>query len=54
MANLLRHVENLKKFGLPVVVAINRFSADTDTEIAQVKDGRKRARRRSPDGRPLG
>src|ERR1700754_1765993 len=38
MANLARHVENVKKFGLPAVVSINRFSADTDTEIALVKD----------------
>jgi formate--tetrahydrofolate ligase len=38
MANLQRHVENIKKFGLPVVVSINRFSADTDAEIALVKD----------------
>jgi len=38
MANLQRHLENLKKFGLPAVVSINRFSADTDAEIALVKD----------------
>jgi len=38
MANLQRHLENLKKFGLPVVVSINRFSADTDAEIALVKE----------------
>jgi formate--tetrahydrofolate ligase len=31
-ANLIRHVENLQKFGLPVIVAINRFSADTPEE----------------------
>jgi len=31
--NLARHVENTRKFGVPVVVAINRFSADTDAEI---------------------
>src|SRR3954454_11657094 len=31
-ANLGRHVENIKKFGLPAVVSINRFSADTDAE----------------------
>ena len=39
MANLARHVENMKKFGLPAVVSINRFSADTDAEITLVKDG---------------
>ena len=38
MANLERHVENIKKFGVPAVVSINRFSADTDAEIALVKD----------------
>jgi formate--tetrahydrofolate ligase len=38
MANLARHVENVKKFGLPSVVSINRFSADTDAEIALVKE----------------
>ncbi|MEH6545186.1 MAG: formate--tetrahydrofolate ligase [Sneathiella sp.] len=35
--NLARHVENLKKFGLPVIVAINKFSADTEDEINQVR-----------------
>ena len=30
--NIARHVENTRKFGVPVVVAINRFSADTDAE----------------------
>jgi formate--tetrahydrofolate ligase len=38
MANLQRHVENVRKFGLPVVISINRFSADTEAEIALVKD----------------
>jgi formate--tetrahydrofolate ligase len=38
MANLKRHVENVKKFGLPAVVSINRFSADTEAEIALVKE----------------
>src|SRR5947208_1475105 len=37
MANLKRHVENVKKFGLPAVVSINRFSADTGAEIALVQ-----------------
>ncbi|MEW6125255.1 MAG: formate--tetrahydrofolate ligase [Pseudomonadota bacterium] len=35
-ANLLRHVENMRKFGLPVVVALNRFLSDTPAEIAAV------------------
>jgi formate--tetrahydrofolate ligase len=38
MANLLRHIENMKKFGIVPVVSINRFSADTDAEIALVKN----------------
>ncbi len=38
MANLARHVENMQKFGIVPVVSINRFSADTDAEIALVKD----------------
>jgi formate--tetrahydrofolate ligase len=35
--NLARHVENLQKFGVPVVVAINRFVADTDAELGAVE-----------------
>ncbi len=35
-ANLKRHIENIRKFGVPPIVAINRFSADTDAEIAAV------------------
>ncbi len=42
MANLQRHVENVQKFGLVPVVSINRFSADTDAEIALVKEGCKK------------
>ena len=38
MANLQRHVENVQKFGLQPVVSINRFSADTDSEIKLVED----------------
>jgi formate--tetrahydrofolate ligase len=33
VANLVRHVENLEKFGLPVVVALNRFTSDTAAEF---------------------
>tara|TARA_B100001765_G_scaffold153700_1_gene99054 strand:+ start:52 stop:1719 length:1668 start_codon:yes stop_codon:yes gene_type:complete len=33
MSNLTRHINNIKKFGLPVIVAINHFVADTDNEI---------------------
>ena len=42
MANLQRHVENMQKFGLVPVVSINRFSADTEAEIALVKDACKK------------
>ena len=38
MSNLARHVENVQKFGIVPVVSINRFSADTDAEIALVKE----------------
>ena len=36
-ANLGRHLENLAKFGVPAVVAINHFTADTEAEIDAVK-----------------
>lgn len=36
--NLGAHIDNLKKFGVPVVVAINHFYADTDREIEFVKN----------------
>ena len=36
-SNLVRHIENVKSFGVPVVVAINRFVTDTDAEIAMIK-----------------
>jgi formate--tetrahydrofolate ligase len=38
VANLARHAENLGKFGLPVVVALNHFVSDTDAEFAVVRD----------------
>ena len=38
MPNLLRHVENMQGFGLPVVVALNHFTTDTDAEIDVVRD----------------
>ncbi|AAV60470.1 formate--tetrahydrofolate ligase [Streptococcus thermophilus] len=37
-SNLKRHVENIRKFGIPVVVAINEFVADTEAEIAALKE----------------
>ena len=37
-ANMLRHIENIKSFGVPVVVGINRFLTDTDAEIELLQD----------------
>ncbi|RVD59826.1 formate--tetrahydrofolate ligase [Mesorhizobium sp. M2D.F.Ca.ET.185.01.1.1] len=36
--NLGRHIENVKQFGVPAVVAINHFTTDTDAEIQAMKD----------------
>ena len=38
MSNLARHIQNVKKFGVQLVVAINRFTADTDNEMAAVRE----------------
>jgi formyltetrahydrofolate synthetase len=35
--NLVRHIENSRMFGVPVVVAINQFVTDTDAELEAVK-----------------
>ena len=43
MANLARHVENMQKFGIPPVVSINRFSADTDAEIGAGRGALRRS-----------
>jgi formate--tetrahydrofolate ligase len=37
-ANLGRHIENIKKFGVPAVVAVNHFVKDTDAEVQAVID----------------
>jgi len=37
-ANLGKHIENVRLFGLPLVVALNKFPADTDAEIAVLQD----------------
>ncbi len=37
LANLARHIQNVKKFGVPVVVAINLFSGDTEEELQAVE-----------------
>ena len=36
-ANMQRHIENIKQFGVPVVVAINHFVTDSDAEVAEVQ-----------------
>jgi formate--tetrahydrofolate ligase len=36
--NLERHIENIKKFGIPVLVAINHFTSDTEAEVQSIKD----------------
>ena len=41
MPNLLQHIENALKFGVPVVVAVNRFTSDTDAEVALVQERAK-------------
>jgi formate--tetrahydrofolate ligase len=43
MPNLEHHIMNVKQFGLPVVVAVNRFTSDTDAELKMVVDAAKRA-----------
>lgn len=37
-ANLLRHIHSMQQYGVPVVVAINRFTSDTDAEIQTLSD----------------
>ncbi len=36
--NLARHIQNLRNFGVPAVVAINRFTADSDAEVEAVRE----------------
>ncbi len=38
MTNLTKHIENMKKYGLPTVVAINAFPTDTPAELARVEE----------------
>ena len=37
IVNLQKHIENIKKFGVPVMVAINHFNSDTDAETSLIK-----------------
>jgi formate--tetrahydrofolate ligase len=41
--NLVRHIENVKAFGVPVIVAINRFVSDSDAEIAAIRSAAEQA-----------
>ena len=38
IVNLEKHIENLLKFGVPVVVSLNRFVTDTDAELSYIKE----------------
>lgn len=38
MSNLIRHIQNIRKFGVPVVVALNQFTSDTPAELALVRE----------------
>lgn len=42
MVNLEKHIENIQRFGVPVVVAINRFDTDHDDELKAIEDGCQR------------
>ncbi len=37
LANLTQHIENARKYGVPVVVAVNRFTSDTEAEIETIR-----------------
>ena len=43
LPNLEKHIENVRQFGVPVVVAINRFTSDSDAELRMVADAAARA-----------
>ena len=38
IVNLEKHIENLQKFGVPIIVTLNSFDTDTDAEVSFVKD----------------
>ncbi len=44
LPNLEHHIQNVSQFGVPVVVAVNRFTSDTDAELAMVTDCARRAK----------
>ena len=41
--NLAKHIKNCKKYGMPVVVAMNKFATDTDAELAAVREAAMQA-----------
>ena len=43
LPNLIKHIENVRQFGVPVVVALNRFITDSDRELRMVADHARRA-----------
>src|SRR5215212_4308499 len=43
LPNLIKHIENVRQFGVPVVVALNRFITDSDRELEMVADCARRA-----------
>jgi len=38
LANLHKHIDNIRKFGVPVIVALNRFPDDTEAELGEIED----------------
>ena len=46
VVNLIKHIENMRKFGVPVVVAINRFASDTDAELDIIRNHCEQAKAR--------
>ncbi|BAP73607.1 c-1-tetrahydrofolate synthase [Kluyveromyces marxianus] len=42
-ANMCKQIENIKQFGIPVVVAVNRFESDTEAEIDAIKEAAQKA-----------
>ncbi len=52
--NLLRHVENMRAFGLPVAVALNHFTGDTEAELERRARGTRTAGRGDGGVPPLG
>ncbi len=43
LPNLIHHIENVKQFGTPIVVAVNRFASDSDAELKMVYDCARKA-----------